>query len=215
MTPRRRRVHMKAMRIGIDFDNTIVSYDAVFHATATRLGLIDAGVERRKQAIRESIRRLPDGELAWQRLQGWVYGSGIAEATMIEGVDAFLRRCRMHDCEVAIVSHKTEFGHHDAQRVNLREAALGWMTAQGFFRDGGYGISTEHIFFESTRAEKLARIATLSCTHFIDDLAEVLTDPAFPPNVTRILFGSVHDAQAPCIVCPTWAQIEGHIFERG
>ena len=36
----------------------------------------------------------PDGELAWQKLQGQVYGAGIRDAALIDGVDAFLRRCR-------------------------------------------------------------------------------------------------------------------------
>ena len=59
-------------------------------------------------------------------------------------------------------------------RVNLRQAALGWMTAQGFFGTSGFAVPAENVFFESTRAEKLARIAALGCTHFIDDLEEVL-----------------------------------------
>jgi len=204
----------QAMRIGIDFDNTIIGYDAVFHATATELGLIDAGVEPRKQAVRDAVRLAPHGELSWQRLQGQVYGSGMVEATMVEGVDRFLRRCRTMHCEVLIVSHKTEFGHHDPQRVNLRAAAIGWMEAHGFFSDDRYGIPVGNVFFETTRAEKLARIGRLRCDWFIDDLEDVLADPAFPPGVRRILFAPAQSAQAPCVVCPNWALIEEHVFGR-
>ena len=198
------------MRIGIDFDNTIIGYDAVFHATATRLGLIGEGIAPRKQAVRDAIRRSPDGELSWQKLQGQVYGAGIADATLIEGVDPFLRRCRAEACEVVIVSHKTVFGHHDPRRVNLRDAALDWMKARKFFTEDGYGIS--HVFFEATRAEKLARIGALGCDWFIDDLEEVFADPAFPQGVRRILFAPAADAAASCIVCPTWKRIEERIF---
>ena len=35
--------------------------------------------------MRDAIRLLPDGELAWQRLQGQVYGKGIGGATMVAG----------------------------------------------------------------------------------------------------------------------------------
>jgi hypothetical protein len=202
------------MRIGIDFDNTMISYDAVFHATAVRRGLVDAATEQRKQAIRDTIRRAPDGELSWQHLQGQVYGSLIADATMVAGVDKFLRRCRMMHCEVAIVSHKTEFGHHDRQRVNLRDAALGWMTAHKFFADDGFAIPSRNVFFEATRAEKLARIAALDCDWFIDDLAELLADPAFPPGVRRILFAPAQTVRAPFLVCPSWAEIEEQVFGR-
>jgi hypothetical protein len=203
------------MRIGIDFDNTLITYDAVFHAAAMRLGLIGDGFKGgTKQSIRDHIRLLPDGEITWQRLQGHVYGKGIGEATMFAGVGEFLRRCRQSRLPVAIVSHKTEYGHYDPDRVNLRQAALSWMTAQGFFRD--FGMSAEDVFFESTRDAKLQRIAVLACTHFIDDLEEVLTDPGFPPNVVRILFAN--GTETPCAAaytpCRSWREIEEHVLDR-
>jgi len=111
------------LRIGLDFDNTIITYDAVFLAAARMWGLVGAAFTGGKQAIRDTIRLLPDGELSWQKLQGHVYGKGLAQAEMIAGVDAFLRRCRENKVPIAIVSHKTEFGHHEPDRINLRAAA--------------------------------------------------------------------------------------------
>jgi hypothetical protein len=201
-----------SLRIGIDFDNTIVAYDAVFCAAAKSCGLIEPGVSGSKQAVRDAIRRLPDGELAWQRLQGQVYGKGISGAKMVPGVEAFLRRCRTEGCMVAVVSHKTEYGHFDPDRVNLRNAALNWMAAQGLL-DGDRGVARADVYFESTRAEKVKRIAALSLTHFIDDLSEVLTDPYFPPNVERILFGdTARPASSPYTICSSWLDIEQQVF---
>lgn len=201
------------LRIGIDFDNTIITYDQVFCAVAKLGGLISTDFVGGKQAVRDWIRSLPDGEQTWQRLQGQVYGRGISGATLIPGVDAFLRRCRSEECSVSIVSHKTEYGHYDPERVNLRDAARTWMTANGLV-EGEFGIPSSDVFFEGTRSEKLARIAALSCTHFIDDLEEVLVDPAFPPNVLRILFSERNEpnATAPYVVCATWRDIEERIF---
>ena len=45
-----------------------------------------------------------------------------------------------------IVSHKTEYGHFDANQVKLRQAAHSWMTAQGFFQEDGYGIFSKSDF---------------------------------------------------------------------
>jgi hypothetical protein len=203
-----------ASRIGIDFDNTIITYDEVFCATAKRRGLIDASFSGRKQAVRDAIRLLPDGEISWQQLQGYIYGRGIAQAKMVEGVERFLRRCRTEQCSVVVVSHKTEYGHYDPDRVNLRQAALDWMTAHGLFKNAR-GSTIESVFFESTRAEKLKRIAALSLTHFIDDLEEVLTDPGFPPNIKRILFADdVQPIGAPYVACRTWRDIEEQVFAR-
>jgi hypothetical protein len=201
-----------SLRIGIDFDNTIITYDDVFLIAAKRCGLVDTEFSGSKQTVRDAIRLLPDGELAWQRLQGQVYGKGIADAKMVAGVETFLRRCRAEGCGVVIVSHKTEYGHFDLDRVNLRTAALDWMVGQGLF-DGDHGIALQDVHFESTRAEKLKRIATLTLTHFIDDLEEVLIDADFPPNVKRILFA--HRAQAsgaPYSCCSTWRDIEQQVF---
>jgi hypothetical protein len=202
------------MRIGIDFDNTIVTYDEVFSNAAAGFADIAPGVGRQKRDIRDYLRSLPDGELTWQRLQGHVYGKGISGAQMFAGVGEFLRRCRAENVEVVIVSHKTEFGHHDPDRVNLRDAARGWMAAQGFFRGDGFGIPAANLFFEATRAEKLKRITSLDCTCFIDDLEEVLDDPDFPPGVTRILFSqaALPDHQPAYAVCQSWGDIERLVF---
>jgi hypothetical protein len=201
-----------SLRIGIDFDNTIIAYDAVFRSAAVAGGLVAPDFFGNKQAVRDAIRLLPEGELAWQRLQGQVYGKGIGGATMVAGVEAFLRRCRAEGCAVAVVSHKTEYGHFDPDRVNLRQAALGWMTGQGLL-DGDHGLALADVYFESTRAEKLKRIAALSLSHFIDDLEEVLTDPDFPPNVERILFADgAQPASSSYTRCSTWRDVERQVF---
>ena len=203
---------MTPLRIGLDFDNTIITYDEVFCALAKRWGLIEDAFCGRKQALRDAVRLLPDGELAWQRLQGQVYGKGIAQAKIGAGVAEFLRRCRIEGCSVAIVSHKTEYGNYDPERVNLRKAALEWMMAADLF--DGHGIAPENVYFESTRNEKLARIAKLCLDYFIDDLEEVLSDPSFPASVKRILFAdSQAPPAAPYISCSTWRDIERHIFD--
>lgn len=205
---------MGGLRVGVDFDNTIITYDEVFRATARSLGLLNAGFAGSKQALRDAIRLLPDGELIWQRLQTQVYGRGIADAPMVSGFGAFLRRCRAEGCGVVIVSHKTRHGAMDPERVDLRQAALDWMAAHGLF-DGDLGIERKDVYFENTRAEKLRRIASLRLTHFVDDLVEVLGDPHFPPHVHQILFtGEALQTAVPYPVCPTWRKIEEQIFER-
>jgi FMN phosphatase YigB (HAD superfamily) len=175
-------------RIGIDFDNTLIDYDEVFRARARERGFVDPGFRGGKDAVREAIRRLPEGETQWQRLQGEVYGRGISGAVMFEGADTFLRRARAEGHEILIVSHKTEYGHVDPARVNLRDAALAWMGEKGFFDVDGFGMTAADVHFAATRADKLERIARLRFTHFIDDLPEVLDDPAFPAGVVKILF---------------------------
>ena len=176
--------------VGIDFDNTLVSYDALIHQIALERGLITAGTDAGKRTVRDRIRLLPDGEIEWQRVQGLIYGPRMAQAQLMAGATEFIRACRARTWPVYIVSHKTEFAGYDETRTNLRDAAVAWMTAQKFFDPDGLGFSEGQVFFEGTRDAKIARIKSLGCTHFIDDLEEVFLEPAFPAGVQKCLFVS-------------------------
>src|SRR6266568_4833547 len=149
----------RVMRIGIDFDNTLIDYDGVFVAAARERGLIGPEIAGSKRAVRDAIRLLPDGELTWQRLQGYVYGAGIGGAVPFAGAAEFLRRCAAEGAQSFIVSHKTRYGHYDPARIDLREAARHWMIEQGILGPEGGGIPADHVFFEDDRTRKLARIA--------------------------------------------------------
>lgn len=178
------------MLVGIDFDNTIAGFDHAFLEAARERGLVPGIFTGTKKNLRDAVRAGPDGEAEWMRLQGRVYGPHMADAELIEGADRFVAHCRRRGIPVCIVSHKTEYGHFDAERVNLRDASRAWLEAKGFFDPEGPGLAPEQVHFESTREEKIARIAALGCTHFVDDLEEVFREPSFPGNVRRYLLAA-------------------------
>ena len=202
-----------ALRIGLDFDNTIIRYDEVFVQAAVERHLLPAGFQGNKQTVRDAIRLRPRGELDWQRLQGHVYGKAIGGATAFDGLDSFLRRAREARASVLVISHKTEFGHYDPDRVNLRTAAITWMEARGFFSADGFALARADIHFATTRAEKLERIRALRCDVFVDDLEEVLTDSDFPEGITRILLSEhAQPTGLPYRVCRSWDAVEQVVF---
>ncbi|MGE4219785.1 MAG: hypothetical protein AB7G39_10085 [Alphaproteobacteria bacterium] len=174
------------MRIGLDFDNTLVGYDHLFAEEAAAQGL--AGAEGGKRALRDRLRALPDGERRWQAVQAAVYGRRMAEARLMPGAGVFLRACKNAGIPVAIVSHKTRHAALDPGGVDLRGAALDWMRRQGFFAEDGFGLDPERVFFEPTRQDKIGRIAAIGCTDFVDDLVEVFAEPSFPVQVRRHLY---------------------------
>lgn len=183
------------MHLGLDFDNTIVRYDTLFHRCALERGLIPAYLPVSKGAVRSHLWSLPDGNTPWTQLQGEVYGSRMAEAEPFEGVTDFLRFCRAEGVRCSIISHKDEYpalGPH----VNLRTAALTWMESRGFFDPATIGLARDAVVFEGTREAKIARIREFRCTHFIDDLIEVLRHREFPPNTARWLFDPTGLAEA-------------------
>jgi hypothetical protein len=202
-------------RIGIDFDNTLICYDEVFVQTAKAEGLIPQDFRGGKASVRDFIRRFYGGDEEWQRLQGRVYGDQMDGAALFPGAARFLSRCgRRADTNVFIVSHKTEFGHFDASGINLREVARAWMVKHGFFEKSGFNLSGDALYFEPTRDDKIKRIAGLGCTHFIDDLEEVLEHSLFPAGVRRILFlnGRSRLPAASYEVCADWQEIQETIF---
>ena len=179
---------MKQVIIGIDFDNTIVSYDSLIYEKAIQRDLILPSIIKRKKIIRDAIRELQDGDIEWQKIQAVIYGPEIDKAKVIKGVKIFFNMCKKRSIKTFIISHKTEFSNHDSSKTNLRAAALKWMEQNKFFEPAGFGLSFEDVYFESTRAGKVARINNLNCTHFIDDLEETFLEPSFPVDVEKILY---------------------------
>lgn len=196
------------MRVGLDFDNTIAGYDALFASLARDRGLVDAAPSKR--AVRDLLHaRGRDGEKAWTALQAVAYGPRMVDAVPTSGCTDFLAHGRAAGVEFVIVSHKSRRAAADPC-VDLHAAARSWMIANGIHA----AIPRERVFFEETREAKVRRIAALGCDHFVDDLVEVFEHPMFPSSVNAILFdphGEAATASRP-VACRDWSQIREHIL---
>ena len=114
---------------------------------ARKSGLVENNWSGGKKELRDWLNKRPGGELEWQKLQGLVYGRYMSKAEMYPNVANFLLRCKRMNIELYIVSHKTEYGHFDADKVPMRKAAIKWMQSKGFFNEKKFGISPKAIFF--------------------------------------------------------------------
>lgn len=173
------------MRIGLDFDNTIVSYDALFHKVAREQDVVPPETSINKLAVRDYLRRI-DREEIWTEMQGTVYGARMDEAPTYPGVIEFLRWAGQAGHELAIVSHKTKYPFLGPQ-YDLHAAARGWVERH-LIENGSPLIPAAQVFFELTKEEKLARIGDFGCDVFLDDLPEILQASGFPASTRRILF---------------------------
>ena len=158
------------LRIGLDFDNTIANYDRAFPNVAQILGYQIKATNKRDLKV-ELIAGV-EGETAWQKVQGLTYGRYIDQASLYPGVLEFIVRAKARDCEVFIISHKTEIGHFDDTKTSLRDAATAWMVSKKIIGDGSAHVKSGHVFYASTRDEKIAKINELNLDVFIDDLAD-------------------------------------------
>ena len=198
--------------LGVDFDNTLVCYDRLFHQLALELAWIPVTLQADKESVRDYL-RAAGREDQWTELQGWAYGPRIGEAVPFPGAGEFFRRCRKEGIPVCVVSHKTRLPVRGPQ-VDLQQAARGWLAGHGFHDPQGIGLPVEQVFFERTKAEKLQRIAAQRCTHFLDDLPEFLQDRDFPQGVERILFDpqSRHSGKVPFLCLSSWDMLRDRLL---
>jgi hypothetical protein len=173
------------MLIGIDFDNTLVSYDRLFHRLATEQGLLPDGFPVHKVLVRDHL-RATGREPLWTAMQGVAYGPRMQEAEPYPGARRALSRLSQAGHQLRIISHKTR--HPIAgPEYDLHAAARHWLEARGFWNPDT-GLGRENVFFEQTKDAKWSRIAIEGCAVFIDDLPEILQAPSFPAGVRKILF---------------------------
>lgn len=173
------------MVIGIDFDNTIVSYDLLFKKLAQERGLVGAEFPVNKTLIRDHLRQRGEESL-WTAMQGEAYGARMVEALPFPGVKPAIARLLRAGISVRIISHKTRFPFAGPQ-FDLQQAARDWLERENFWHPD-VGMLPEQVFFEPTKEAKLERIRAEACAAFVDDLPEILTAPLFPSFTRRFLF---------------------------
>jgi hypothetical protein len=173
------------MRIGIDFDNTIVSYDALFYRVALEKALIPINVAANKTAVRDHL-RATNREDQWTLMQGEVYGPRMELALPYAHAIESITHLKEIGHEVYIVSHKTKYPFM-GPAYDLHESARSWIT-RSLVHNRAPLIDLNSIFYELTKEEKIKRIFSLNCDVFIDDLPEILSLTGFPTHTKKILF---------------------------
>jgi hypothetical protein len=200
------------VRIGVDFDNTLVSYDALFHRVALERSLIPPDLAQTKLSVRDHLRRAGKEDV-WTEIQGYVYGARMDDAVAYPGAIDFFTWARAEHMDLVIVSHRTRrpfLGHP----YDLHEAARKWVSR--FLIDQAQPlIEEDDVYFELTKHEKLARIGTLNLDTFIDDLPEILLAEEFPARTARILFDpdGTHPADHRLPAFASWDRIKQHMLD--
>jgi len=175
---------MKPLLLGLDFDNTLISYDQLFYRVALDKALIPEETLQQKNAVRDYLRQ-QDQEEDWTRLQGEVYGSRILEAIPYQGMLDVINSFSSKQIPMRIVSHKTRTPYL-GEPWDLHAAARSWLAQQKIHGSNEMALSAGQVFFELTKEAKVERILELGCTHYVDDLPEILQ--MIPDHVEKILF---------------------------
>ena len=161
------------IKLGLDFDNTLISYDEIFYKVALERNLISENCPHEKKIIRDLLIK-QNKEKQFTLLQGEVYGNRILEARPADGViKALLNLKNAINVDLYIISHKTKFPIK-GPKYDLHDAAMRWLDRNGFFDFSGPNLKKENVYMEENKINKINRIDQLCCTHYIDDLPEIL-----------------------------------------
>ena len=171
-------------KIGIDFDNTIVFYDNLFHKIALEKKLISVDFPKSKILIRNFLRKNNKDEL-FTMIQAEVYGKRILEASPAPNVNLVIKQLINLGWDVFIISHKSLYPYK-GPKYDLHKSAMLWLDKNKFFEDDNVGISRDKVYFNVTKEEKINKIDTLGCDYFIDDLPEILS--LINKNTIKILY---------------------------
>jgi phosphoglycolate phosphatase-like HAD superfamily hydrolase len=168
------------MRIGIDFDNTIVNYNGVFYKAGRRLEWLPKLDDESKQAVKSYFVSCSE-EPRWTELQGIVYGYDIRFAKPYEGIYEILGGWKDAGHQMFLVSHKTKYpiiGH----KVDFHQAATNWL------KENNLMPYFEETYFCPQKDEKVEMIEKLELDYFIDDLPSILNSEKFPQKTHGVLF---------------------------
>lgn len=175
--------------IGLDFDNTIVSYENVYRELAKAYGVDLTSAGSAKNLLRDHLKK-QGREEEFTTLQGEVYGPGMRQAKPYPGFIDFLKETSRRGWGVKVISHRTRRPLAGTAH-DLHQAARDWMAGLGL-----EALGLREAYFEETKEAKLKKIGICGCCLFVDDLPEILKHPNFPTECARFLFSP--DLTSPC-----------------
>lgn len=170
------------MKIGFDFDNTIVCYDNAIKILSGTLK-IPKKLTRDKLTIRDYLRN-QNRENEWTEFQGVLYGPGMAHARPYINFIEITKYLKLYQHELFIISHRSKYPYL-GEKHDLHHFARNWIEVQ---INSPLLINNSNIFFEEKLENKIKTIEKLKIDLFIDDLTEVINHEDFPFNTKPILF---------------------------
>ena len=192
------------MRIGFDFDNTIVDYDLVFTQIANELNL------EYLDSPKNSIKNYYEVELgqpnSWKKIQFKVYCELISKIAPSEKFITLLNWLINNSHDIFIVSHKTQNIKINNKNLNLRQPAKKWI------EDNIPTFNKERIFFESSAIAKIRKIKSLNLDFFVDDLMTILNHRQFPHVTKKILFNSSLHKLNKIYIASNWEEVKKYII---
>jgi len=193
------------MKIGFDFDNTIVCYDRAIEILSDKLQLPQQ-IKNDKLSIRNYLIN-QNRENEWTEFQGTLYGPGIAHAKPYKYFIEISKNLKLHQHELFIVSHRTKYPYA-GQKHDLHKYASEWLEEQFISKKI---IECRNIYFLNTLEKKIRKIEELKIELFVDDLIEVFNHENFPSFTKAVLFSPDRKKIKKFETISTWNELIYHV----
>jgi hypothetical protein len=202
------------LKIGLDFDNTIVCYNNAIRLLADKLLDLPTKISRSKLEIRNFLRRA-GRENEWTAFQGELYGPGMCYAEPFENSIKKMLELQEADHELIIISHRSQ-RPYAGPGYDLHAAANDWI--ENRLKKVGLFNQPQHknpVNFLETQTEKIRMINRFNCDAFVDDLPEIFCNQSFPARTRSILFAPENTKQPthPDFLITNWAELDGVIAQ--
>lgn len=175
------------MIVGLDFDNTIVSYEKAIARLIEAKDLMLDPISSTKNDLKRYF--IESGnESGWTELQGELYGPFMRYAEPFVGALESMEDMLRSGNTLVVVSHRSRFPYM-GEKYDLHDAARQWLKRwMGSKKDRlGRSLISE-VYFLEEKDMKLQKIREIGCDIFLDDLVSILRDPDFPRETRRALF---------------------------
>jgi hypothetical protein len=170
------------MKIGFDFDNTIVCYDQAIEILSAEINLPDH-LNCNKLSIRDYLRS-QNREHEWTKFQGTLYGPGMKHAKPYDFFIEITNVLKKQEHELFIISHRSKYPYAGEQH-DLHQYAKIWLEDK---INSKQLICNKNIYFLETLENKIKKINELELDLYVDDLIEVINHKIFPAETKAILF---------------------------
>jgi hypothetical protein len=173
-----------SIKIGIDLDNTIISYNNIINLLAKKKYKLNKEKNNKVLIKKEIIKKY--GEVEWTKFQSLLYGENLKFAEVFYNFKKNISKIK-NDYEIYIISHKTKYPYI-GKKINLIYESKKFIKINKISYCKNEIIKKENIYFENTIENKIKRIKKLKINYFIDDLEGILNK--LPNNINKIIFNN-------------------------
>ena len=194
------------MKIGVDFDNTIVSYQESIKELADKFLDLPADISKTKQDVKGFLQAKGRNDL-WTSFQGHLYGPGMRYAKPYEGCLEALSSLIKDGHEVRIISHRSRFPYA-GEKYDLHGYASEWIERELACAGLLDTIKRENISFHESKEQKIGMIIKTGVEIFIDDLLSILNDEQLGNGIRKFHFCPEGNASSgDLITVSRWSEV--------